>query len=109
MPFVEVVSTSEMKPFLTKDVKPGEMKQGKVGEKKVLIVNLNEKFYAIGDKCMHMGCSLSKGILEGGNVVCLCHGSTYSVETGSVISGPAQKPEPTFEIKLADNHLLIKI
>ena len=82
-----------MKPFSTNEVKLGEMKQGKAGDKRVLVVNLNGKFYAIGDVCMHRGCSLSNGSLNGENVICPCHGSTYDVRTGSVVRGPTTKPE----------------
>ena len=107
--FVEVVSTSYMKPLSTNEVKPGEMKQGKVGDKRVLVVNLNGEFHAIGDVCMHMGCSLSNGTLNGENVICPCHGSTYDVRTGSVVRGPAKKPEPTFEVKADGDRIFLKV
>jgi nitrite reductase/ring-hydroxylating ferredoxin subunit len=98
-----------MKPFSINDVKPGEMKQGKVDGKRVLIVNLNGKFYAIGDVCMHMGCSLSNGALNGETVICPCHGSTYNVRTGNIVRGPTTKPEPTFEVKADGDKLFLKV
>lgn len=107
--FLEVVSTSYMKPLSTNEVKPDEMKQGKVGDKRVLVVNLNGKLYAIGDVCMHMGCSLSNGTLNGEKVICPCHGSTYNVRTGSVVRGPAKKPEPTFEVKVDGDRIFLKV
>jgi nitrite reductase/ring-hydroxylating ferredoxin subunit len=48
--FVNVLSTNE--------IKPGQMKGVEAGNKKILLVNLNGKFYAIEDVCMHNGCSL---------------------------------------------------
>ena len=101
MSFVNVLSASE--------IKPGEMKGVKAGNKRVLVVNLDGEFYALGDVCMHEGCSLSEGTLEGENVVCPCHGSTYSVKMGSVIKGPAAQPEPTFEVKTENNRIFIKV
>ncbi len=85
------------------------MKQVRVADKKVLVANLDGKIYAIGDVCMHAGCSLSKGTLQGENVVCPCHGSTYNIMTGAIVRGPTTKPEPTFETKIERNRLFIKV
>jgi nitrite reductase/ring-hydroxylating ferredoxin subunit len=85
------------------------MKEVEAGNKKILVVNLNRPFYAIGDVCMHKGCSLSEGTLEGENVKCPCHGSTYDIKTGNVIEGPATKFEPTFEVKTEDTRIFIKV
>jgi len=60
--FVKVLSASE--------IKPGEMEGVKAGNKRVLVVNLDGEFYALGDVCMYEGCSLSEGTLEGEKVVC---------------------------------------
>ena len=39
--------------------------------------------------CTHQGCTVTK--VEGGQIVCPCHGSHFSIEDGSPTSGPAQK------------------
>ena len=39
--------------------------------------------------CTHQGCTVTK--VEGGQIVCPCHGSRFSIEDGSPTSGPAQK------------------
>jgi nitrite reductase/ring-hydroxylating ferredoxin subunit len=73
----------------TADLKPNEKKAVEVNGVKVLLVNLNGIFYAIGDKCTHRGCSLSKGTIMGDNLQCACHGSTFNLKTGSC-EGPRQ-------------------
>jgi Rieske Fe-S protein len=40
--------------------------------------------------CTHMGCPVSN--VSGGTINCLCHGSQYSIEDGSVVAGPAPSP-----------------
>lgn len=40
--------------------------------------------------CTHQGCTVTK--VEGGQIVCPCHGSHFSIEDGSVESGPAPSP-----------------
>ena len=39
--------------------------------------------------CTHQGCTVTK--VEGGQIVCPCHGSHFSIEDGSPTSGPAQQ------------------
>src|SRR5579884_3813076 len=41
----------------------------------VMLVKLGETIYALGDTCVHAGCSLSGGTLDGASIICPCHGS----------------------------------
>jgi nitrite reductase/ring-hydroxylating ferredoxin subunit len=93
-----------------KDVPSGKMLGAEVGGNLVLVVNLNGKHYAIGNKCTHRGCRLSDGTLkENGVVECSCHGSNFDLKTGNVVKGPAAKPEPAFQVKVEGDDLLIDI
>jgi Rieske Fe-S protein len=40
--------------------------------------------------CTHQGCTVTN--VTGGAIICPCHGSTFSVADGSVITGPATQP-----------------
>ena len=40
--------------------------------------------------CTHQGCPVAT--VENGTINCPCHGSKFSVEDGSVASGPATRP-----------------
>jgi Rieske Fe-S protein len=46
-------------------------------------------FKGFSTVCPHAGCNVSK--VEGGNIVCPCHGSRFSLE-GAVVGGPAKDP-----------------
>jgi len=39
--------------------------------------------------CTHQGCTVTK--VEGGQIVCPCHGSHFSIEDGAPTSGPARQ------------------
>jgi nitrite reductase/ring-hydroxylating ferredoxin subunit len=93
----------------TKDLSPGKMKGVEAGGKQVLLANLAGQYYAIGNVCTHMECLLSDGILKGENVQCVCHGSVFDVKTGKVVNGPAQKPEPTYQVKLERDQILVNV
>lgn len=56
-----------------------------VGDKEILISKIDGDYYAINNKCPHMGGSLYKGTLENGIVTCPRHGSKYDAKTGKAV------------------------
>ena len=48
------------------------------------------EFKAFTAVCTHQGCTV--GEVSGGEIVCPCHGSHFSIKDGSPTSGPAQSP-----------------
>ena len=70
------------------DVSPGAMKKVLLGDKELLVINLDGRFYTMDDRCVHMQGDLSAGTLTGNVVTCPRHGSQYDVRTGKVLRGP---------------------
>ncbi|MBF0321238.1 MAG: Rieske (2Fe-2S) protein [Nitrospirae bacterium] len=52
----------------------------------VLIANAGGNYYAVGGVCPHMKCRLQKGTLKGSTVTCPCHGASFDVATGKLVS-----------------------
>ena len=50
--------------------------------------------------CTHMGCTVDK--IADGTIDCPCHGSKYSITDAHVVHGPAPKPLPVKNIKVAN-------
>jgi Rieske Fe-S protein len=48
------------------------------------------QYKAFSAVCQHQACLV--GSIEGKTIVCPCHGSTYSIVDGSVVTGPTTKP-----------------
>lgn len=71
-----------VKAALTGDILPGNKKKIVLENKEILLVNLDGSFYALDNKCPHMGGSLYDGRLEGENIICPRHGSAFAVKTG---------------------------
>jgi nitrite reductase/ring-hydroxylating ferredoxin subunit len=101
MPFVKVAST--------KDLQPGAMKAVEAEGKEILLANIDNQYYAIGNRCTHMSCLLSDGTLRGENVTCPCHLSSFNVKTGAVIKSPARIPEKTYGTKTEAEDILVDI
>lgn len=60
----------------------------KSGQRDILLVNAGNTFYALNNRCPHMGGSLADGRLEGTAVTCPRHGSSFDVRTGKVLQDP---------------------
>jgi len=87
----------------------GGMKQVNVRGDLVGIYRVGEKVYALGDVCTHEYTHLTDGEFEPEEleVECPLHGSRFNVADGSVRILPATKPEPTYEVKIEGDMILI--
>jgi Rieske Fe-S protein len=65
---------------------------GKVFEGKKVVVTQPRAgtFKAFSAVCTHQGCLVTE--VEGGTIVCPCHGSAFKIADGSVAQGPAGRP-----------------
>lgn len=74
----------------------------------VMLVKQGGQVFALDDTCVHAGCSLSGGKVEGRSIVCPCHGSQYELDSGAVINGPATRREPTLTVRLLNGMIEVK-
>jgi Rieske Fe-S protein len=56
------------------------------------------EFKAFTAVCTHQGCLVAQ--VAQGNIVCPCHGSTFSIKDGSVTGGPAPSPLAAVKIEV---------
>jgi nitrite reductase/ring-hydroxylating ferredoxin subunit len=91
-----------------KDIRPSTMKAVEVNGEKMCLANVEGKYYAIGNVCTHLGGPLAQGKLEGYEVQCPWHGSRFDIRTGTVTRPPAMRSEPTYEIKIENDNILVK-
>ena len=92
----------------TEDVQVSQMMAVEVNDERICLANVNGKYYAIGNVCTHMGGPLAEGKLEEYIVQCPWHGSRFDIRNGEIVRPPAMKPEPTYEVKVENNDILIK-
>ena len=92
----------------TKDIQPSHMKEVQLDGENICLANVEGKYYAIGNVCTHEGGPLADGTLEDYEVECPWHNSKFDVRTGEVIDPPASEPEPTYQVKVDGNNILIK-
>ncbi len=93
----------------TKDIQPSSMRAVDLeGEERICIVNVEGKYYAIGNVCTHLGGPLDEGTLERYEVECPWHGSKFDVRTGNPTKPPARQAVPVYEVKVEDDNILVR-
>jgi nitrite reductase/ring-hydroxylating ferredoxin subunit len=79
-----------------------------LGTERIAIARVAGAYYAFGDTCTHLGCSLAEGKLDGQTITCPCHGSQFNVTTGAVLRGPAQEPVRSYGVRVQDDALQVE-
>jgi 3-phenylpropionate/trans-cinnamate dioxygenase ferredoxin subunit len=75
--FVEVPGGSELG--------SGQMKVFNIGKREVLLARVGNDFYAVDNRCPHMGARLSEGKLEKTFITCPRHRSQFDLADGHVV------------------------
>lgn len=100
----------------TADVPPGGKKKVLLEDRALLLTNIGGEYFAINDRCPHMGGSLYEGTLEGETVTCPRHKTVFSAKTGRVLKNGAiaflkLKVSDTraYSVKVHDDDIMVGI
>lgn len=93
------------------DIGDGAVKRVLIGAVEIAVVRIDDKVYAIGDRCSHAHVSLSEGEVHGETkeLECIKHGSAFSLETGIPSSLPATQPVPVYTAEVVDGNIVVTI
>jgi nitrite reductase/ring-hydroxylating ferredoxin subunit len=91
------------------DVQPGQIREVRVGGEEIAIYNVAGQFYATTNICTHDEAYLSDGELFGHVVECPLHGARFDVRTGKVLSLPAVYPLKTYEVRVEDGKVQVRV
>ena len=61
-------------------------------------------FKAFSKVCTHQGCDVSK--VDGGVIICPCHGSEFSIQNGTPENGPARQKLPETKVKVDGDNIV---
>jgi nitrite reductase (NADH) small subunit len=81
MPFLRAARKDE--------IPAGSIREFAVEGKTIALSNVDGKFFAINNTCLHRGGPLGTGELHGKVVTCPWHGWQYDVTTGKLTMNPA--------------------
>jgi len=68
------------------EVEPGQGRTVKVADKQIALFNVDGEYFAVDDRCPHMGAELSGGVVRERTVLCTWHGWQFDLETGSCMN-----------------------
>jgi nitrite reductase/ring-hydroxylating ferredoxin subunit len=89
------------------ELQPGTMRRVDIGGRRILLANVEGRFYAADDTCTHEEASLSTGFLKGALVKCPLHGSRFNVCTGEALEEPAEDDLRTYPVRVEGGRILV--
>ena len=92
-------------------LKKGDLADFDYGDKKIMIMNINGKFYAADRICTHAYIDLTTGVLNESEkiVTCPLHHSSFDIKSGNALNLPAEEPLEIYKIKKERDKLFVSI
>ncbi|MBX9670431.1 MAG: Rieske 2Fe-2S domain-containing protein [Candidatus Obscuribacterales bacterium] len=108
MVFVKLADSTE--------VEEGCMKVYKIQDRNLLLVNSDGFFYALENRCPHIGKPLSTGTLKGCTLTCAYHNAEFDIRDGAncrdariLFLSMACKNAVTFPIKVENEWIMVDL
>jgi len=102
------VVDSRVKVAMANEISPGEGRVVEAGGRTLALFNVDGRFYAIDNVCLHRGGPLGEGDLEGTIVRCPWHAWRWDVTSGANVNNPAVKMA-CFPVTVDDGALLVDL
>lgn len=77
--------------------------------KEIALFRLPDGIFATENSCSHEYSELSEGMIIGEDVYCPKHGSRFDIRTGAVRDLPATRPVKTYEVKVEDGIVYVRV
>jgi 3-phenylpropionate/trans-cinnamate dioxygenase ferredoxin component len=87
----------------------GERLFVEVEGRSLVLFNIADMFFAIGDICSHDDGPVGDGDLEDYNIVCPRHGGEFDVRTGRAVQLPAVVDIPAYPVRVVDGMIQVGI
>lgn len=92
-------------------VKPQQILSVDVAGEPIALYDIDGEVLATSDVCPHAYCLLSENadIVNGDEVECSCHGSRFSIRTGTNLNPPASDDLTTFRTEVRDLEVFVEV
>jgi nitrite reductase/ring-hydroxylating ferredoxin subunit/uncharacterized membrane protein len=90
------------------DLQVGQPRRVLVSGTSVFLYRTTERIHALANRCTHRGGPLHKGSIEQERVTCPWHLSTFRLDDGAVVRGPATAPQPVYRVRVRDGAIEIR-
>jgi nitrite reductase (NADH) small subunit len=90
------------------DLATGACMEIAIEGKALALFNVEGRFYATGNSCLHRGGPLGQGMMDGQVVMCPWHAWSWDVTTGENTANGTLKM-PIYEVRLEDGQVSVKV
>jgi naphthalene 1,2-dioxygenase system ferredoxin subunit len=80
-----------------------------VDKDEIALFNVGGEIFATGNICTHAMASMHDGIQEGEIIECPLHDGKFNIKTGEALCPPVTEPLPTYEVKVEDGKIFVKV
>ena len=77
-------------------------------EEGIAVFRCEDRIFAVGDSCTHMGASLSEGYLDGECVVCPWHGWVFQLEDGASTFDLGEAL-PVYPVRIEGDQVIVEV
>jgi len=101
---------SKFKVAKTSEIPPGRLHKVSVEQKDIVIINIDDNFFAMDDTCTHAGASISDGKLDGSIVTCDWHGAQFDCKTGKLEKFPAKINDlKSYKVSIESDDIFVEV
>lgn len=80
-----------------------------VNETRISLFLVEDKVYALDDRCTHGNASLSEGELYGFEIECPLHAGAFDIRNGKALCAPLTRDTRSHEVRQHENRILVKV
>ena len=91
------------------DISPVSPTSYDVCGKKIMLVVMGDRVYAADRTCTHQDADMSLGFVSSEGVRCPLHLSVFDLETGKPQNPPAQEAIATYNVKIEQGNVWVRI
>ena len=74
----------------------------------VLLIRRQGELFAIANRCVHMGCPLEEGGLDGYTLTCPCPDWRFDIRDGRFVEAP-ELAIPTYAVRIEGDDVLVQL
>jgi 3-phenylpropionate/trans-cinnamate dioxygenase ferredoxin component len=91
------------------DLPDGRVIGVEIAGRRLAVVRIGERVFAMDDRCSHRGFPLHDGTLEGTTIRCRTHGACFALDSGEVVRGPARRAVRTYPVSVEAGTVLVEL
>ncbi len=80
-----------------------------IGDEEIALYNVDGDIYATSNTCTHAFASMADGFQENGEIECPLHEGRFDIKTGKMLCAPLVEDLKTYEVKVEDGAVFVKI